>query len=171
MAAKKYIKLDDSNKNMAEESAVETSTGASDEGKIVALNTSGKIDDTMMPAGIGAETVVAPASEALTANDIVNLFDDSGTIKARKADATDATKPAHGYVQADVLSGSNATVYFEGYLPGTGFTVGSVYFLATTAGGNTTTPPSSSGNVWQSVGVAVSTSEIDFNPENPIVRA
>jgi len=170
MATKKYLKLDDNSKSIAEESATVTSAGASDEGKIVALNSTGKLDDTVMPTGIGANTIVLPASEALTANDVINIYDDSGTVKVRKADATDATMPVHGYVKDNVTMGSDATVYLDGPLPGTGLTVGSSYFLSETAGLVTTTPPTTSGSVWQRVGVAISATQIEFEPEQPITR-
>lgn len=171
MTAKKYLKLDDSNKSIAEESAIVTSSGASNDGDLVALDASGKLDDTVMPEGIGANIIVLPASEALSANNVVNIYDDTGTTKTRKANATDGTKPAHGYVKASVESGSNATVYLDGALPGTGLTVGSSYFLSATGGLVITTPPSSTGNVWQKIGNAVDDDKIEFEPEDPIVRA
>jgi hypothetical protein len=124
----------------------------------------------IFPYGIGANIIVLAASEALAADDVVNIYDDTGTTKCRKANATNATKPAHGYVKASVESGSNATVYLDGLLPGTGLTVGSSYFLSTTGGLVTTTPPSSTGNVWQKIGNAVDTDKIEFEPEDPIIR-
>ncbi len=168
--ADKYLKVG-SNGNLEEVEATVQSAGAGNAGDIPALGADGKLDDTVMPDGIGAETVVLAASENLAENDVVNIFDDSGTTKCRKADATDATKPAHGYVKAAVTSGSNATVYTDGYLPGTGLTVGSKYFLSTTPGEVTTTPPASTGNILQKIGVAVSTTAIKFEPLTPIVRA
>ena len=63
MAAKKYLKLDDSSKSIAEEQATVTNAGAGDEGKIVALDATGKLDDTVMPDGIGANIIVLPASK------------------------------------------------------------------------------------------------------------
>lgn len=171
MTAKKYLKLDDSSKSIAEEQATVTSAGAADEGKIVALDAAGKLDDTVMPDGIGANTIVLPASEALAANDVVNIYDDTGTTKTRKANATNATKPAHGYVKASVESGSNATVYLDGSLPGTGLTIGSSYFLSATGGLVTATPPSTTGNVWQKIGNAIDDDKIEFKPEDSIVRA
>ena len=101
------------------------------------------------------------------------FFDDAGTLKCRKANATDATKPVHGYVIANVLAGNNATVYTDSYLPGTGLTRGSKYFLsAATGGAVTATAPTGSGNIVQCVGVAIDTTAIKFEPENDfIIRA
>lgn len=169
--ADKYLKVG-STGNLEEMEAIVESTGAGNAGNIVALDAAGKLDDTVMPAGIGAEVVVLAASEALAENDVVNIFDDTGTTKCRKANATDATKPGHGYVKAAVELGANATVYTDGYLPGTGLTVGSKYFLsATTPGAVTTTPPAATGNITQVIGVAVSATEIKFEPLTPILRA
>lgn len=166
--AEKYLKVGTSG-NLEEVEATVQSTGATDAGKIVALNADGKLDDTVMPDGIGAEVVVLQAYEDLSAGDVVNIFDDGGTQKVRKASATDATRPAHGYVTEAVTTGSNATVYTDGFLPGSGFTVGSKYFLDTTAGSVTTTPPSESGNIVQYIGVAVSTDKIKFEPSTLLI--
>lgn len=169
--ADKYLKVGTTG-NLEEVEATVVSAGASNAGDIPALDANGKLDDTVMPEGIGAETQVMPASEALSANDVVNIWDDMGVAKCRKANATDATKPAHGYVKTAVESGSNATVYTDGYLPGTSLTVGSKYFLsAATPGAVTTTPPSGTGNIMQQVGKAVSATAIKFEPLTPIVRA
>lgn len=170
--AEKYLKVGTTG-NLEEVEATTTSTGAADAGKIIALNGEGKLDDTMLPAGVGAEVIVAQASEDLAANDVVNLYDNAGTLSVRKASAADATKPAHGYVKEAVTSGGNATVYTDGFLPGSGLTIGSKYFLdATNPGTVTTTPPSGSGNIVQAVGVAIATDKIKFEPDTKfIVRA
>lgn len=169
--ADKYLKVG-STGNFEEVEATVQSAGAGNAGDIPALGADGKLDDTVMPEGIGAETIVHPTSEALTANDLVNIFDDSGTVKCRKADATDATKRANGYIKASYDLGANATIYTDGYLPGTGLTVGSKYFLsADTPGAVTATPPAVTGNILQQIGEAVSATQIKFEPLTPIVRA
>jgi hypothetical protein len=147
-----------------------SSAGAGDAGKLPALDGSGRLDTTFMPAGIGADTKIIVASEALAAGDFVNVWNSTGA-KARKADATAAGKEAHGFVLSAVSNGANATVYFEG--PNTavsGQTPGPVY-LSTTAGLATATAPSASGNVVQRLGVAVDTTEINFEGSQPIVLA
>lgn len=169
--ADKFLQVGTSG-NLEEKEATVTGGSAENAGDIVALNEDGKLDDTVMPVGIGAETKVIEASENLSANDVVNIYDDAGTVKVRKADATDDTKPAHGYVKEAVTSGSQAVVYTDAYLPGTGLTVGSKYFLsAETPGAVTTTPPSDAGNIAQVIGIAVSTTDIKFEPLIPIRRA
>lgn len=152
--------------------ALAASAGAADAGKIPKLDGTGKIDSTMMPAGVGAETRVIVASEALAAGDLVNIHSSTGA-KVRKADATTAGKEAHGFVLASVISGGNATVYpEENVISGlTGLTPGTRMFLAATAGLNTATAPSATGQVVQDIGVALSATEILFRPRQPITLA
>lgn len=143
--------------------ALVTSSGAGDAGKIVALDSSGRLDQSVMPVGIGANVVVATASEALTAGDFVNLYDSSG-LKVRKADATNSTKPANGFVLANVAQDAQATVYLLGEVNTqlSSLTVGADYYLSTTPGGVTTTPPSTAGNIVQYLGRAHSATAMQF---------
>lgn len=113
--------------------------------------------------------VVTPAwtpvvtSEALTARDMVNIWDSSG-VKARRADATAAGKDARGYVLADFAMGATAKVYFSGFLDGLSGLTGGAAWLDTSPGQVTSTPPSGSGNIVQMVGTAVSATKIAFSP-------
>jgi len=155
---------------LTEAAAIQTSAGAGDAGKVPGLDAAGRIDNSMMPVGIGADTATITASEALAAGDYVNVWNSTGA-KARKADATTAGKEAHGFVLAAVASAAAATVYFEGTnTQVTGQTPGPV-FLGTTAGLGVTTCPSGSGNIAQCVGFAVSTTAVNFQSNRPIVLA
>ena len=140
-----------------------SSAGAGDAGKLIALDSAGKLDSTLMPAGVGADTVSVLASENLAAGDLVNIYDNAGTANCRKADATTAGKEADGFVIAVVTSAANATIYPTGSsnTQVTGLTAGTQY-LATTAGGMTITPPSASGNIVQEVGSASSATAMVF---------
>lgn len=89
MAAKKFLRLISG--VLTEVFGVQTSAGAANAGDIVALDDTGRIDNTMMPVGIGADTAVIAASEALAAGDWVNIWNSTGA-KVRKADATTAGK-------------------------------------------------------------------------------
>jgi hypothetical protein len=167
MAADKYLKLR-SDGLYEEVSGTIVSAGAANGGELVALDEdTGKLDESVMPDGVSAETEVMVASEALAENDVVNIYDDSGTRKCRKADASDTTKPAHAYVTAAVLEAGNATVFTDGKLPGTGLTVGALYFLSETAGGVTATRPTTDGAISQPIGHAVSATAIKFDPGIP----
>ena len=159
MAAKKFLRL--VNGVLTEIFGVQTSAGAGNAGDLVSLDDSGRIDNSMMPVGIGADTSTISASETLAAGDWVNVWNNSGA-KVRKADATTAGKEAHGFVLSAVTSGSPATVYFEGTnTQVTGQTPGPVY-LQTTAGAGGSTVPSAGGNVVQQIGVAVSATAVNF---------
>lgn len=148
----------------------QTSAGAGDAGKIPALDSTGRIDNSMMPVGIGADTQVITASEALAAGDLVNVWTSSG-FKVRKADATTAGKEAMGFVLAAVLSGAAATVYFEGTDTGvTGLSAGK-QFLSTTAGIANATAPTGTGQVVQVVGFATSATTLNFNAGASVVLA
>ena len=169
MAAKKFLRY--VNNIITEVFGVQTSAGAANAGDIVALDDTGRIDNSMMPVGIGADTAVIDASEGLAAGDWVNIWDDAGTAKVRKADATAAGKEVHGFVLASVSSGNPATVYFEGTnTQVTGQTPGPVW-LQTTAGAGGATAPSASGNLVQQVGVALSATSVNFERGMPVVLA
>lgn len=151
--------------------AKNTSAGAGDAGKVVALDSAGRIDSTMMPVGIGADTASLIASEALTAGNYVNIWNDVGAFKVRKADATVAGKHAMGFVLAGFAAAAAANVYFEGTnTQVTGQTPGGV-FLQITAGLGGATVPSAAGNVVQAIGFATSATSVNFQSARPITIA
>lgn len=169
MAGAKYLRNNAG--TITELAANDTSAGVADASKIVALDATGRISTTMMPVGVAADTASVVASEALSAGDLVNIFNNAGTANVRKADATTAGKEAHGFVLAAVAAAASATVYFESSNTAvTGRTPG-VQYLATTAGSTTTTAPSAAGNVVQIVGFATSATVINFQSGTPIVLA
>ena len=169
MAAKKFLRL--VNGVLTEIFGVQTSAGAANAGDLVSLDDTGRIHNSMMPVGIGTDTATVTASEALAAGDWVNIWNDAGTAKVRKADATTAGKEVHGFVLSAVTSGNPATVYFEGTnTQVTGQTPGPVY-LQTTAGAGGATIPSASGNVVQQIGVAVSATAVNFERGVPVTLA
>lgn len=155
--------------------ALVSSTGATDANKIVQTGADGRLDATLMPVGIGADTKSVLASEALSAGDWVNLYDNAGTTNVRKASAADATKPAHGFVKDNVASGSQATVYFEGPNSSlTGLTAGTTYVLSAATPGAVvaqSAAPAADGNILQVLGVATEATEINTEIGQPIVRA
>jgi len=153
--------------------ALVTSTGVADANKVVATGADGRLDESLMPVGIGADIAILPASENLASGDHVNIWDDAGTAKARKADATSAGKEANGFVLDAATAGANATVYFEGRNTSlSGLTLGARYYLsASVPGGVTTTPPSATGNVVQYLGTAYSATELAFEATDGIILA
>jgi len=145
--ADKYTGI--SGNDIVEVEGTVVSTGVAEAGDVVALDATGKIDNSLLPTGIGADTKTLVSSENLSAGDFINVFNDGGTEKARKADATTAGKEADGFVLAAVTAPANATVYFEGL----------------------NTAPAATGNVYQYLGRAVSDTEIAFEHGEAITRA
>lgn len=172
--ADKLLQLDNTTGLPKEYEPITTSAGAGDAGKSIATGSDGKIDSTLMPLGIGADTRTVITSENLSAGNYVNLYDNAGTLTARKADASGGVaKQCDGFVLAATTSGQNATVYFDGTISGlSGLTIGSRYFLSgTTAGTATTTAPTTATYICQSIGKALSATELTFEAGEPIIRA
>lgn len=158
--ADKYLKLIAGVPTQVEGSTA--SAGVGDAGKLVALNAQGKLDETMMPTGIGADVAIIQASENLVAGDFVNVWSDAGAARVRKCDGSSAGKEAHGFVLAAVASGNLATVYFEGTNNQvSGQVPGPVYMSAAAAGAAASVAPVGAGQVVQRIGVATSASAIN----------
>jgi len=170
--ADKFISITPSGQ-MQEKSSTTTSAGAGDSGRIPALDPDGKLDVSMMPASVGLDTKVAQASENLSSGDFVNFWEETGTLKVRKADGSDPTKAAHGYVIDAYLSGENATVFLRGVNSQvSGISKGDrVYLSDVNPGEPTTTPVTTTGHILQFLGTAVDDNQVNFDEFDPIIRA
>jgi hypothetical protein len=145
--------------------AINNSAGVADANKIISTGNDGKLDPSLMPAGIGAATEVMVASETLVAGDFVNIWLDTGVRKARKADNSNTGRNADGFVLNAVAANANATVTLQGVNTGlSGLTIGTRYFLGT-AGGVATTSPTASGSFIQPLGKAVSATGLNFESD------
>lgn len=172
MAGDKYLK--NNSGVITEQAALQASAGAGDAGKIPALDATGKLDNSLMPVGIGAETQAIQASEALAAGDFVNIWTSAGAVRVRKADASTSGKEANGFVLAAVANGAMATVYAPSQTNTqlAGMTPGAVQFLSDgTAGGVTEVCPAGAGKTVQVLGRAGSATSMIFVPRDPIVLA
>lgn len=143
--------------------AILTSAGAADSGKIPALDASGKLDASFMPTGIGANSAVAVASEAIAAGKFVNFFSNAGALGMRLADNSN-NREAHGYVTAAVASGASGTAYRLNTVNAslTALTVGTSYYLGL-AGGVIAAPLDPAvdiGKTDQYLGIAKSATEL-----------
>lgn len=141
------------------------SAGAADAGKLVATDSAGKLDMSLMPVGIGANTIIAPASEAIGAGKFVNFHANGGAMSVRLADNSNG-RQADGYVKDAVASAANATVYPLDSTNAalTGLTPGGRYWLGT-AGGVINTPldaadAANAGRICQELGTAKSATEL-----------
>ena len=151
-----------------------SSAGVADANKTIQTGSDGKLDTSLMPTGLGADTAQATAYENLSIGDLVNVYNDAGTLKARKADASGGrAKKAIGFVKEAVTANQTATIYLDGTISGlTGLTIGADYYLsATTAGGVVSTIPTTTNYIAQYVGTAKSATELIFEYSNPILRA
>jgi len=124
------------------------------------------------PANRADSFVSVAAGEDLAQNDLVNLYNDAGTLKARKADAnTSPPRPADGWASETVSTGNYVIAYLTSTLVTgmSGLTPGSDYYLSATAGAVTATAPSSSANIRQRVGKALSATVLSFERGEPVV--
>ena len=179
MAQNKFLALD-TNGNEVELGALVSSLGAGDGLKIVATGADGRLDISLMPAGIGADTESMEASEAISAGSWVNIYDNTGVKNARLASNLDNTKPTHGFVKAAVAQGGTAVVYLRGIndqIPLGTFVAadkGKNVFLGA-AGASTLTAPSATGNLLQVVGAIVEVTgtniAVNFSYNPGITRA
>ncbi len=106
------------------------------------------------------------ATEDITYGELVNTYNSSG-LKARLADASDATLPAHGI--CNTVGTSESGDIIEIVLSGAyitsvgGLTPGVTYYLSLTAGGMQNAAPTVVGQMVQAVGVAISATELFLN--------
>lgn len=151
--------------------------GASSIETVVSTNTSGVIDASFLPAGIGMDIVVVPASEALSAGAQVNLYQSNGTgnpTNARNADSATgaAGKRTDGFVLTAVASGNNASVYRSGMNTAlTGLTPGLDYWMGASGAVTSTIPPETAGTTAQRLGKAVNATTLDEQIEPPVAIA
>ncbi len=143
-----YQRWDAVSNRMALREGKISSAGAADSGKLVALDTTGKIDPSMLP---GTSIDSALSSEAITAGNAINIWDDAGTRKVRKADSS-VPYPCHGFATETVASGVLCKFDTDGgKQPVTGVTIGLTYYLST-GGAVTTNPAETATHIIQKVG-------------------
>lgn len=144
---------------------VATSAGAADAGKIPALGTDGRFDMSLMPVGIGANTIIATASEAIGAGKFVNFYSNAGSMGVRLADNSNG-RQADGYVKDAAANAAPATVYplDTTNTALTGLTPGGRYWLGTAGGviaaALDPTDTANASKLCQELGVAKSATEL-----------
>lgn len=113
----------------------------------------------------------ARAAEDISLYQIISVYDDAGELKIRLADASDNTRVAVGYCNtaSGILTGNVGEVILNSGVPlFAGLTIGTHYWLSTTPGAISTTPATAAGNVEQYLGVALSTTELNFTANSYI---
>lgn len=165
MAAPRYVTIDGVRKKLG--TAAQASAGVADADKIVATGADGKIDESFLP---DSEKTFIEADETLSTRDFVNIFNDGGVEKVRKADASAFATRAFGFVRDNYVATDQAAVYSEGILGGfAGLTIGAPVFLSLVSGEVTQTPPTAADEIWQQVGEAYSETEIRIEIGEAIV--
>lgn len=154
--------------------ALVASAGAADAGKIPALGLDGRLDNSVMPVGIGANTTPAEASETVGAGKFVQFHEASGEFSVRLADNSNG-RHADGFVLEEFTVGTVATVYpLDGVNAElTGLSPGVRYWLGT-AGGVTATPldetdVANATKISQYLGVAKSATELVTDDDGYVV--
>lgn len=161
MAAKSFLRLVAGKLKSIQ--AIVTSAGAGNDGDLVALDSTGKFDVSVMPVGIGPDVLNAPSFEDLAAGDYVNIFDDGGTIKIRKADSSNG-RDAHGFVKDTVVAPAAVNVFFEGPNEDlSGLTLGARIYLGVTGDIIETplAPVTDAGKIHQFLGIAISATAVN----------
>jgi hypothetical protein len=162
----KFLNLENGKKKL--DSAIDSSAGAADSGKIIKLDSNGKIDSTLLPAGIGEDAVELPAFEDVSAGDFVNIFLDGGVAKIRKADSSNL-RDANGFVLESATAPAAVKVIFEGTNSQlSGLSIGERYYLDS-AGAVTLTPKTATGELHQYLGKAFSATELTTEKDDCIV--
>lgn len=163
----KYLSRDESTGRVAEKSGIVTGGTAGQAGELVQTDASGRLDQSVMPVGIGADTHAGTAGEAVTAGDFVAI-DASGDVV--RASAASGGKDAIGFVLDNAASGGAITVYMEGRNTDlTGLTPGARYYLSdVTPGGVTQVPVTGAGKRHQFLGTAITASSIAFEADDSI---
>lgn len=136
------------------------------------LTGNGASDPTFQAPTATPNTIQLTASAAISAGNLVNIYDNAGTANVRPADNTSSSTYANGFAPASIsMSASGTVVPFAGPISGlSGLTPGTQYFLGT-SGGLTTSAPSSSGDLIQSVGVSITASTFQFFAGTPNIIA
>ena len=158
---------------LQEKEATDVSTGAVDVGKIVALDSLGRISGTMLPPPPPVQTgnkFSANTTEDLAPGDLVAL---SGPGQISKALGDDPANIAVGYVKSSYTTNDLAEVFIDGVIEGlSNLAIGSRYYLHPSAfGGFTNVAPNGSGEVAQFVGLAISGARLLFKPDEGILQA
>jgi hypothetical protein len=138
------------------------STGSGSAGNAIGANSSGHLDTTWLPPGVGEDVEIVIAAENLSAGDFVNYFSDAGVFSARRADNSNG-RQAEGFVTEAVAVAGQARVFHLGEVNSglSGLTIGARYWLGT-AGGVIAAPlaNSATGKLSQYLGRAKSATEI-----------
>ena len=104
------------------------------------------------------------AGEALVAGDLVYLKSDGKYWKVNAAATTTTAGKLAILLTSSLSADALGTFIVQGNVTTTGLTSGATYFVSTTAGEYTSTVPSTTGQFVRAIGVATSTTNLEFIP-------
>lgn len=149
--------------------AADIDAEASTDGQVLTSDGAGNAAWEDPAEDLGTRQVVVAAVD-LAAGALVNLYNDSGTLKARLADCS-LGRAADGYIISGVSAGNNATVYLDGFNSSlAGLTVGAMLYLST-IGAVTDTAPTTAGYIVQPIGQALSATKAVYHREHATLLA
>jgi len=169
--ADKFQTLENGKAKLVEATTV--STGVAEAGDIIATDSTGKIDISLLPSGIGADVAMIEASGDISGGSYIQIFENLGSPEIRLADNSNG-RNADGFIIDAVTDGNLATVYFEGSNTGlTGLTVGSRQYLGLN-GLPTETPldpnnPANVGKIHQFLGKAINATTINTDTDDCVL--
>lgn len=165
----KFLKIGDTGFS-EEDNGVVISSGSADGTRLVSTDSNGKLDPSLMPAGLGADRILLTAGEAISAGNLLYITS-TGTVM--KADGSNKLKACIGFSQDNALINDPILIYFEGSIQGlVGLTPGGRYYLSNTSpGGVTTNVITTPGHILQYIGNATTSTSISFEVDDPRVRA
>lgn len=166
----KYIKRDATTGEHAEQAGTVVGGTVAQAGKITALDNTGRLDPSIMPVGIVADTYTGSAFESIQNGAFCYIRSD-GQI----ANATGAVGGIEcmGFALAGGSTGTAVTIYFEGRNTSLGGLIpGKRYYLsATIPGGLTDVPLIGGDKIHQYLGRAVTSNTLSFEPGESIILA
>lgn len=117
--------------------------------------------DSLFPQN--ANRFYVQTSEILTVGAFISIFNNAGAVNVRNANATNNTRPAHGYCPAGAANPADycEVILFHGLCISIGgLTIGQRYFLSTVDGLITAVAPVAAGNIEQPVAIAIAASTL-----------
>jgi hypothetical protein len=121
---------------------------------------------------ISSFTFTVIASENLIAGNFINIWNDSGILKARKANASNYETKADGFVLLNVANGGTATVHLSDLNDKlSGLTEGAEYYLSDVNAGDVSLNPPTiniTDKIVQILGKAISTTKMIIEIQYPI---
>ncbi len=174
MGAKRFLRMVGG--HLQQIAGVVISAGSSNAGDLVALGDNGRLDNSVMPVGIGANTQPLVASGAIGAGKFVNFYQDGSSLKMRLADNSNG-RVAHGFVLEAVADAATGNAYPMDAVNSalTGLTAGVEYFLGTAGGvitpalDETLAANQGIGKISQYLGIAKSATELVTNDADAVI--